>query len=263
MISKQELTSSYRAVATDGGTLCFLTYRVMGTFGTRFDLRHYPFDTQALRVEAVLWGCPWEAILSDEISGSLDQPTLLFQGRPVFSNELSFLYAEHNVVGDMWNMKGGVRVWGGLTDHRRRAAQDGVRHVMIHTDVVVQRRHHSVLLNSMAPFCLFVSLAFLSMTPKAEKMVDKTGITLNMVLTSSAFKIVVGQSLPAVAYLTVADKYILFCFTTMGLVAIQNVLSVHSLSDNSLNEVETPTKALFFVRIRYGLPHLPPTFRFS
>ena len=36
---------------------------VQGVFSHVFNLRAYPFDTQHLRVEAVLWHSPWEMAL--------------------------------------------------------------------------------------------------------------------------------------------------------------------------------------------------------
>ena len=57
------------------------------------------------------------------------------------------------------------------------------------------------------------------------EMAEKTGITLSMVLTAAAFKIVLGGFTPRISYLTYLDKYCLLSFFYMSAVAVQNLLS--------------------------------------
>jgi hypothetical protein len=54
-------------------------------------------------------------------------------------------------------------------------------------------------------------------------LADRTSITLNMVLTAAAFKVVVSTYTPAVAYLTLLDAYLLLCFLFLSAVSAANV----------------------------------------
>ena len=37
--------------------------RAQGTFASKFDLRAFPFDTQQLRLEAILWDCAQDTVV--------------------------------------------------------------------------------------------------------------------------------------------------------------------------------------------------------
>ena len=74
-------------------------------------------------------------------------------------------------------------------------------------------------------FNLFVCLSFVSFAVEIPGGIlsDRTTITLNMVLTAAAFKVVVSNYTPAVGYLTVLDAYLLLCFLFLSAVAAANV----------------------------------------
>ena len=73
---------------------------------------------------------------------------------------------------------------------------------------------------------LFVCLSFLSFAVEIPggHLSDRTTITMSMVLTAAAFKIVIANFTPAVGYLTLLDRYVLLCFFFMTAVAAANVV---------------------------------------
>jgi hypothetical protein len=147
----------------------------------------------------------------------------------------------------------------GHTDDTLRGADDGKRFSTLDVEVVLVRKPLFYAVNVMFPFFLFVSLSFISFGVEIDApgfgglLSDRSSLTLNMVLTAAAFKMVVANYTPAVvcaaartltsrrsshvnhappppalrmlcpqAYLTFLDRYILTCFVFMTAVAIQN-----------------------------------------
>ncbi|CAD5114966.1 DgyrCDS3996 [Dimorphilus gyrociliatus] len=68
-------------------------------------------------------------------------------------------------------------------------------------------------------FCI-TSLTFCSFTVDKESPKDRLGITLTLLLTSVAFKMVVSRSLPTISYLTSLDIYILI---NMMILVVQSI----------------------------------------
>ena len=52
---------------------------------------------------------------------------------------------------------------------------------------------------------MFVFMSFTSVVVDAEMFADRMSITLTMVLTGVAFKVVIGNYLPTISYLTVTS----------------------------------------------------------
>ncbi|CAE8637268.1 unnamed protein product [Polarella glacialis] len=59
-----------------------------------------------------------------------------------------------------------------------------------------------------------------------DDLADKMSVTLTLLLTNVAFKLVVADSLPPVSSLTTMDLYMISSFAFLGLVSLENVLYV-------------------------------------
>jgi hypothetical protein len=234
---------SFRAVAegpAGGYSHCFLAYTIHGVFLHRFQLRAFPFDTQSLRIQTVLWRSPLERVAPRGAGGyagvhgsALDtaapacQP---FRGRVTFSSDAAVhvLYPDGFVQSDVWSVHAGaaVQVRAGHTDERHRSTHDGQRFSTLTVEVAIKRRFEFYLLNVVFPFVLFVCLSFISFAVEIPggTLTDRAQITLSMVLTAAAFKIVIAGFTPAVGYLTLMDLYVLLCFCFMTAVAVCNVI---------------------------------------
>jgi hypothetical protein len=235
---------SFRAVAegpAGGHTHCFLAYTIHGVFLHRFQLRAFPFDTQSLKIQTVLWRSPLERVAApprgahghNGVHNPLDavapacQP---FRGRVTFSSDASghMLYPDGFVQSDVWsvNAAAAVHVRAGHTDERHRSTHDGQRFSTLTVEVAIKRRFEFYMLNVVFPFVLFVCLSFMSFAVEIPggTLSDRAQITLGMVLTAAAFKIVIAGFTPAVGYLTLMDLYVLLCFCFMTAVAVCNVI---------------------------------------
>ncbi len=222
---------AFRAVSDGvGGSHCFLAYTVHGVFLHRFQLRAFPFDTQTLKIQTVLWRSPLERVThasGEEGGAPVCQP---FRGRVTFNNTEGshMLYQDGFVQSDVWsvNLASAVQVRGGHTDERNRSTQDGQRFSTLTVEVSIKRYYEFYLLNVVFPFVLFVCLSFMSFAVEipSGSLTDRAQITLSMVLTAAAFKIVISGFTPAVGYLTLMDMYVLLCFCFMTAVAVCNVV---------------------------------------
>ena len=86
--------------------------------------------------------------------------------------------------------------------------------------ITLKRRPGFYLLNIAFPFWLFVMLSFTSFAvPTTALLSDRISITLSMILTSAAFKIVVSTFTPPVGFATLLDHFMLACFVFMALTA--------------------------------------------
>lgn len=68
------------------------------------------------------------------------------------------------------------------------------------------------------------------------RLIDRLQITLGLVLTAAAFKIVIAGFTPAVGYLTLLDLYVLLCFAFMTAIAACNVIVSMAPSDEVAHE---------------------------
>ncbi len=79
---------------------------------------------------------------------------------------------------------------------------------------------------------MIVSLCFLTFCIDVTDISSRLSTTLTLLLTAVAFKFVVGESLPKIAYLTLMDKYMLVAFTFLYSIAIENgVVTLFPVTD--------------------------------
>ena len=235
-----------------GGSTLYLTYTIKGIWHHRFDLRHFPLDTQTLLLRGVLWRNAQERVVDvDAATGEVlrSEP---FHGRVRFELEPCQLYADAFTHADVWRVPPRpVACRQGHTDDTYRGAEDGKRFTTLDVEVTLKRKPLFYITNVMLPFSLFVCLSFMSFGVEIDApgfgglLSDRSSLTLNMVLTAAAFKMVVANYTPAVvrlpafacvasfaqgpeqrcasqAYLTYLDIYILGCFIMMCAVSLQN-----------------------------------------
>ncbi|CAE8682487.1 unnamed protein product [Polarella glacialis] len=88
--------------------------------------------------------------------------------------------------------------------------------------VAVQRKAFSHELNIICMLVFINLVAFTSFL--MDSLADKMSVTLTLLLTTVAFKLVVADKLPPVSYLTTMDLYMISSFAFLGLVILENVL---------------------------------------
>ena len=211
------------------GSVLILTYTIKGIWHHRFDLRHFPLDTQTLLLRGVLWRSAQERVVDVNAATGEVLRSEPFHGRVRFELEPCQLYADSFTHADVWRVPPRPVVCRqGHTDDTYRGAEDGKRFTTLDVEVTLKRKPLFYITNVMLPFFLFVCLSFMSFGVEIDApgfgglLSDRSSLTLNMVLTAAAFKMVVANYTPAVAYLTYLDIYILGCFIMMCAVSLQN-----------------------------------------
>eukprot|EP00039_Didymoeca_costata_P004272 m.72377 g.72377 ORF g.72377 m.72377 type:complete len:1093 (+) comp12321_c0_seq1:202-3480(+) len=89
----------------------------------------------------------------------------------------------------------------------------------------ITRRPWNFVVNVMLVMGLLASLAGISFVVPIQDVSDRSAVTLTLLLTAVAFKQVLSQTLPKVAYLTYLDIYVLCCFFGIFLVAVENAMA--------------------------------------
>lgn len=86
--------------------------------------------------------------------------------------------------------------------------------------------------NVVFPSGTFTTMEFLSLLIPAEDLADRLSVTITLLLTLTAYKIVAANSVPDVPYLTLLDKYVVGCYLFSALIAGQNGAASVLLTDD-------------------------------
>ena len=104
---------------------------------------------------------------------------------------------------------------------------------------VLQRKWTWILVNHLLLNFLITSVGFYAFVIGDSETGDRAGVTLTLLLTVMASKLVVADSLPKLGYLTMLDKYMMACLSLLlGLAAGNAVVgtldpATFTLSDRS------------------------------
>ncbi|KAG2495453.1 hypothetical protein HYH03_006399 [Edaphochlamys debaryana] len=135
----------------------------------------------------------------------------------------SLIYKEAFVLRDAWELYDHVVLKQGLTRAERN--DDYVRFTTLTEYVCVRRKLGFYWWNICMPIFLLVFIAFASFVLDTSALPDRLNLTVVVLLTLVAFKLVVAQSLPATSYLTLMDVYTVTAFLFVFLVALQNLVA--------------------------------------
>merc|ERR1712113_633605 len=91
-------------------------------------------------------------------------------------------------------------------------------------EVPIERKPEYYINNVMGVSASICLCSFSAFAIEIESLGDRLAVVLTMMLTAVAFKMVIADMLPKVAYMTVMDLYLNGLFAFMLLVAIENVL---------------------------------------
>eukprot|EP00906_Rhabdomonas_costata_P037927 RCo053523 len=116
----------------------------------------------------------------------------------------------------------------------------------------VERKFRFHLMNIVLPSSCFVLLSMISFVCSMDNLSDRMSVVLTMLLTLVAFKFIVNDSLPKIAYFTMLDKYLLLCLLMLVLVAALETGMMWEVSHNgsdlsSMNDVVLYVLLLFWL----------------
>ena len=93
----------------------------------------------------------------------------------------------------------------------------------------ITRKPLNYVINVMLIMAMTATLACLSFVVPISGISDRSGVTLTLLLTVVAFKMVLSDTLPKVAYLTFLDYYVFACFLVIFIIAIENFLAAFAI----------------------------------
>jgi hypothetical protein len=76
----------------------------------------------------------------------------------------------------------------------------------IHSSIIIERQPGFFWWNAIFPTFLFTNLTFLSMAIPAEEAADRLAVTVSLILTAGAYKIIAANAVPEIPHLTLLDQ---------------------------------------------------------
>eukprot|EP00823_Brevimastigomonas_motovehiculus_P000389 TRINITY_DN1047_c0_g1_i1.p1 TRINITY_DN1047_c0_g1~~TRINITY_DN1047_c0_g1_i1.p1 ORF type:complete len:348 (+),score=87.96 TRINITY_DN1047_c0_g1_i1:101-1144(+) len=200
------------------------TARFRGSLSQYLELETFPFDTQELTI-----------VLACNKSSS----ELIFEMPPPDKIKLNkFIMPEWQFLATKWQVV--------LTDPSESTSKRSYSE--LHVKLQAMRKSESYLWNVGVVTFIIVSLAFLAFCMRPEELSNRLAVTLTLLLTAVAFKLMVSDSLPKVAYLTLLDKYILAAFLFLYIIALENGCVSCIIDDEWRSSVD-----YVFARLVFGL----------
>ncbi|XP_078589584.1 cys-loop ligand-gated ion channel-like isoform X2 [Branchiostoma floridae x Branchiostoma japonicum] len=177
-----------------------LTMHIKGTFKVAMQLFNFPFDHQELKIELMSDWSDKHMILCPYLDEKDAISTSTFTG------------------GDEWYLHAHMMTCQGKTE----TEITGPDTIFPTYDVIINvtRRWTYYFWNIFVIMFLILLLTFSSFALDTGALESRLDVTLTLLLTSVAFKLVLAQRLPTISYLTLLDIYILAVLTVQGLIVI-------------------------------------------
>jgi len=235
-----------------GSAIVCLRWNVTGVFQELFELEYFPMDIQQLALEV---HSGWEAECeepsptevqtelkaeegrSDEILPIGEEMNQSEPSEPCWAQEdpkvrlvqnLNSRYQSHAVT-QSFVKQGEYDLSEALIFTPENTPKESSASFKVYPTIrIVAHVHRQAgyyLWNVLLPLFVFTSILFCSFVVPPEDFADRTSVTLTMLLTKVAFKFIIADKLPKISYLTLIDKYILFCYGTAVVVIVENVLA--------------------------------------
>jgi len=88
----------------------------------------------------------------------------------------------------------------------------------------VYRRPGFVIFNVLIPMAAFVIMAGMQFTIDRSNQDARLAVSLTLVLTAAAYKFSISSMIPSISYLTLADKYVLYCSVIIFLLVLEGAI---------------------------------------
>eukprot|EP00735_Rhodelphis_limneticus_P003548 TRINITY_DN15034_c0_g1::TRINITY_DN15034_c0_g1_i1::g.25023::m.25023 TRINITY_DN15034_c0_g1::TRINITY_DN15034_c0_g1_i1::g.25023 ORF type:complete len:651 (-),score=81.83,sp/O70212/5HT3A_CAVPO/23.83/2e-07,Neur_chan_LBD/PF02931.18/1.1e-05,Neur_chan_memb/PF02932.11/9.3,Neur_chan_memb/PF02932.11/0.81,MDFI/PF15316.1/6 TRINITY_DN15034_c0_g1_i1:113-2065(-) len=184
------------------------TTRIRGTMTEFLELWDFPFDRQDLRVVvatpqhvAKLIFVPFEG------RKSILMGTIQLQEWSLLEPRVEFVQTDPST------------------------SSTGVSYSEYHIVLQARRRPAYYVVNIMLVVAVLVSMGYYSAGIDPANLADRLNVLLTLILTCIAFKFMVSDCLPVIAYMTVLDKYVLISFFFLYLMAFENFMIAHYLNE--------------------------------
>ena len=196
-----------------------LRYHIKGYFREVLEVNDFPFDYQELTISIM---ARWRILKDREIRFVQDDK------RPDGLRTLNFLAKQE------WDLQPHLVRQSGKTEIDPGMPEDV--YPMYTVQMHVRRQPSHYIYNVALVMFLIAGLTFSTFIFKPNQPGERLQITLTLLLTSVAFKYVISSSLPKVSYLTLLDKYVLWCLIFHFLMAVHSTVS-YLIQNEILREI--------------------------
>eukprot|EP00966_Prymnesium_polylepis_P136411 3151943-Prymnesium_polylepis.1 len=187
----KEAAVTLRRNASDGEGQMQVGLHVTARFRETFELREFPFDVQSLTIPIRMWGAGVEQtqdygrfLLGTIKSWPDDHPEWIVHAPA-------------------------VRTVGALHEKQK-----------VEFTIILQRKSVHYIRTIVLPLAGLTSMTFVAFMLEPDELNDRMSIIITMLLTVVAFKLVIADKLPSLAYSTRLDTYMDLCFVTILAVSL-------------------------------------------
>jgi len=181
-----------------------LSMRFEGEFFENMELENFPFDMQELSIDIAINCRP---------NGKLPVDLVVANDAQIGVSEHGF--ALHQLYDLDYRMTFVERVIGDVTSSCYPTITISAR---------VYRKPGYVIFNVLIPMATFVIMAGMQFTIDRANQDARLAVSLTLVLTAAAYKFSISSMIPSISYLTLADRYVLFCSVIIFLLVLEGAI---------------------------------------
>lgn len=211
------------------------TVEFSGTFMENFELNQFPFDVQDLSLYFKV-----DMVPGNFRYGTICIPDSQYNEKDDSRSIQVWKYGISDIVLAEWYIHEPQIVFGNGEFAKTR---DDPMAAVYSIKIKLRRKSEGWLKNVILLLWLICSCAFAAFSLAPEDLGDRFGIVLTLLLTATAFKFVVSDSLPKVTYMTVLDKYVSVCNLMLILFVlyfstVPHLDVLHDAFDNDVHRAE-------------------------
>ena len=182
------------------------------TFRETFALHRFPFDSQLFTMKIELGCMNTRAIIPVSWDSALEIPEAVYFPSELKEDDVAVYHG-----GDSWSLKD-VKLDLGQEDGS------------IKLSVLAERKPGFYMWNILLLnfFLVMVNSAVAGI--HKEDLADRLSVTLTLMLSAIAFKFVLIQTIPAVSYLTLLDRYIILSFSWLFMSCLESYMAATFLT---------------------------------
>ena len=177
-------------------------FEVEGTFIELFELEHFPFDHQELTAK-LRCQCAEEGGVAMEFSG--------------LETAVAVIDVNNFALQNTWNIEKRLQV-----KLSKVSPMEGRTYPVLNFTAHVSRIPGFYVWNVALPMSMLSLAAFLQFEVDEQDVADRASISLTLLLTAVAYKLVTAGMVPAISYLTLLDKFVSACIMLMLLLLVES-----------------------------------------
>ena len=209
-LSKHEVVRAPELKDIAGKRMWQATVEIIGTFKQNLDLRNFPLDCHTLKIHI-------------EMGNSKDMVYMPVQH---VDSMLSLDTRDCALYGWIWS---GVRMVFGQTDPKLSKLGNSYSYFEVHFNIAREWKPYFWRIGIINMFITQASILTFVMHP-SNAFSDRVSYLVTLLLTLVAFLYTVQERLPAVGYVTLLEKDILFSFFTLFVLLLQSGITSYFIS---------------------------------